>query len=145
MLFWRPFTAIEEKDIQDAIAEAERPTTGEIRIRVDKYCKGDPALKASNLFHHLGMDQTKTRNGVLIYVSIKDHKFYIIGDDKVDQAVGQDFWDAVAERMKASFKSGKIAQGICIGIEEVGHKLAELFPANGDSDNQLPNTISYGR
>ena len=144
MLFWRPFTAIEEKDIQDAIAEAERHTTGEIRIRVDKYCKGEPGLKASNLFHHLGMDQTKTRNGVLIYVSLKDHKFYIIGDDKVDRGVRQEFWDGVANVMLKSFKDGKIARGICLGIEQVGKKLAELFPSNGDTDNELPNTISYG-
>ena len=47
---WRPFSSKKEKLILAAIAEAEEKCSGEIRVHIDEYCKGDPVFKAQNMF-----------------------------------------------------------------------------------------------
>ena len=66
---WRPFSKEEEHTITKAVADAEDGTSGEIRVHIDRYCKTNPLLKAQNFFHHLKMDQTELRNGVIIIES----------------------------------------------------------------------------
>ncbi len=77
MLGGRIFNKKEEQQIIAAIQAAENRTSGEIRLHVDEYCKSDPQFKAANVFHNLKMDETALRNGVLIYLAVKEHKVAI--------------------------------------------------------------------
>lgn len=140
---WRPFAAEEEAQIVAAIASAERGTSGEIRVHIDRYCKNDPLLKARNLFVHLGMEKTERSNGVIIYVSVEDRKFAIYGDKGINEKVGEGFWTSTAAIMAGLFKEGKIAEGIAAGVKEAGEKLREYFPVAHDDTNELTNDISY--
>lgn len=144
-LSWTPFSEEEEKRILQAIKQAELTTSGEIRVHIDKWCKTDPVFKAQNIFGHLEMDQTKLRNGVLIYVALKEHKFAIVGDIEIDNKVGSHFWESTKEKMKTKFKSGDVINGICDGIQEAGIQLQKFFPYDRKTDiNELPDEISYG-
>ena len=60
--------------IKEEIVLAEKNTSGEIRIHLDKKCSTDPVEAAIKVFEKLGMTNTKDRNGVLIYLAIKDKK-----------------------------------------------------------------------
>ncbi len=141
---WEPLNSFEEKQVLEAIAKAELNTSGEIRVHIDKWCKTDPLFKAKNLFGHLKMDQTKQRNGVLIYIAKEEHKFAIVGDTGINSRVPIDFWDSTKDKMQAKFTPGEFVLGICTGIEEVGRQLKEIFPYQSDDENELPNEISYG-
>jgi len=68
------FSQIQKQAIQDAIANAELNTSGEIRLHVDDKCSGEPVSKAIETFEKLKMHETELRNGVLIYVAITDKK-----------------------------------------------------------------------
>lgn len=137
------FNQEEENLIAQTIANAERNTSGEIRIAVEKHCAGDPMARAVSYFNELGMDKTAQRNGVLIYLSYKDHKFAIIGDKGINQKVPDDFWETTQVAMKAHFLSGNIADGIIAGVSLAGEKLAMFFPHQKDDVNELPDDIIY--
>ncbi|WP_316791553.1 TPM domain-containing protein [Pedobacter frigoris] len=137
------FTEQEQEQISHAIAEAEKATSGEIRIAIDKYCKGDAFEKATSYFTKLDMDKTSRHNGVLIYLAHADHKFAIIGDSGINKVVPPDFWEMTKVAMKAHFASGNLAQGIIAGVVLAGEKLAMYFPSQNDDINELPNDIIF--
>jgi len=141
---WRPFSSKKEKLILAAIAEAEEKCSGEIRVHIDEYCKGDPIFKAQNMFFHLEMDKTHLRNGVLIYIALKDHKFSIIGDSGINEKVPSNFWDETKEQMLIHFKRNDITTAIVAGIQNAGEQLQIYFPVGDSNDNELTNYISYG-
>ena len=137
------FTKKEQELIANAIAAAEKATSGEIRIAVDKLCHGSAFERATQYFAELGMDKTAQHNGVLIYLAHEDHKFAIIGDRGIDTVVPNDFWETTQVAMKAHFLSGNIAEGIIAGVSLAGEKLALFFPYQNGDVNELPNDIIY--
>ncbi|MEQ7800641.1 TPM domain-containing protein [Pedobacter sp. ASV1-7] len=137
------FTEQDQELIANAISDAEKATSGEIRIAVEKHCKGDTFDRAAAYFSKLGMDKTAKHNGVLIYLAYEDHKFAIIGDKGINRVVPADFWETTQTAMKAHFSGGNIVQGIIAGIMLAGEKLALYFPFEGDDINELPNDIVF--
>ena len=137
------FTTQEQELIANTIAEAEKATSGEIRVAVEKHCKGSAFDRATEYFAELGMDKTALHNGVLIYLAHEDHKFAIIGDRGIDSVVPDDFWETTQVAMKAHFLSGNLAEGIVAGIALAGEKLALYFPYQNGDVNELPNEIIF--
>jgi len=137
------FTEQEQELITTAISTAEKATSGEIRIAIEKHCEGDAFERATAYFEKLGMDKTSRHNGVLIYLAHADHKFAVIGDKGINKVVPPDFWETTRVAMTAHFASANIAQGIIAGIMLAGEKLAIFFPAQKDDINELSNEIIY--
>jgi hypothetical protein len=50
--------------------------------------------------------------------------------------------EEVKEKMQKQFRNGRICEGICQGIREIGEKLKAYFPVEKDDRNELPDTIS---
>lgn len=137
------FTSEEQEQIANTIADAEKATSGEIRIAVEKHCHGSTFERAIEYFAKLDMDKTAQRNGVLIYLASEDHKFAIIGDKGINNVVPEDFWETTQVAMKAHFSSGNLAEGIIAGVALAGEKLALFFPHQSGDVNELPNDILY--
>lgn len=128
-----------------AIGAAEQATSGEIRVHVEDFSRADVLARTRYLFTRLGMHRTVARNGVLIYVAVKDHQVAIFGDEGIDAAVGHDFWEAEIALLIAHFKKGDYIGGLDLAIEKVGEKLKVHFPHMGESDqNELSDEISMG-
>jgi uncharacterized membrane protein len=139
------FLTSEEKDrITAAIADAERNTSGEIRVHLERRCKEDVLDHAAYLFKQLNMHQTQKRNGVLIYLAVDDRTFAILGDAGINAVTPEDFWDSVKERMQEDFREARFGEGLVSGIRMAGEKLKEHFPWESDDINELPDEISYG-
>ena len=140
------FSTAEQRSIIEAIEQAERRTSGELRVHLEHHCKGgDPYERGRQLFEELGMTQTSERNGVLIYLATGDHSFAILGDAGIDTQVPDDFWEDVAALMSEHFRQGGFVAGMTLGIASMGEKLAEFFPYAGDDDdiNELSDEISF--
>ncbi|WP_421946225.1 TPM domain-containing protein [Pedobacter sp.] len=137
------FSDIEQDKIAHAIAEAEKATSGEIRIAIDKHCESDAYQTATEYFAKLDMDKTAQRNGVLIYLAHADHKFAIIGDSGINRLVPDNFWETTKIAMSAHFAKGNLADGIVAGVALAGEKLALFFPYQTGDINELPNDIVY--
>jgi uncharacterized membrane protein len=132
-----------EKIIIDSIVEAEKNTSGEIRVHIEKKCSGNPVERAQQLFEKLGMIATESRNGVLIYIAEESHKFAIIGDVGIHQKVGIDFWNRSKDIMQQHFIKGEFVEGIKEAVLACGDALKKHFPIKHDDSNELPNDISY--
>ena len=139
------FTKEQQKQIVEAIKQAEKNTSGEIRVHIEKRCKIDVLDRATNIFAMLKMHKTKLRNGVLFYLSIEDHKFAILGDAGINAKVSNDFWESVKEIVFEQFKLDNQAEGLIKGIIMAGEKLKAHFPYQTDDVNELPDEISFGK
>lgn len=133
----------EQEKIKLSIEWAEKATSGEVRVCIEKVCDKDAYERAIECFFDLGMQNTKLRNGVLVYVALDDHKFAIIGDDGINKLVADNFWDSTKTLMLAQFKQGEIAEGISVGIIEAGKQLKKYFPYQSDDTNELSDDIVF--
>jgi uncharacterized membrane protein len=137
-------TKEDEQEIVEAIRVAEKNTSGEIRIHIEKTTSKVPFDRALEVFHELKMNETQLQNGVLIYLAVADKKFVICGDKGINDVVSEDFWDTTKEVMAAQFKTGNFKQGLIDGITKAGHQLSTNFPWEENDSNELSNEISKG-
>jgi uncharacterized membrane protein len=137
-------TKAEEQEIVEAIGIAEKNTSGEIRVHIEKENTIAPLDRAMEVFRTLNMENTEERNGVIIYVAVKSHQFAIYGDKGINEKVGHDFWDCTKDVMANHFKNGNFKQGLIDGILRAGEQLKTHFPYQSDDTNELSNEISKG-
>ncbi len=139
-------TAEDEQQIVNAIKEAEKNTSGEIRVHIENTCDIDVLDRATQVFAYLHMHQTALRNGVLFYVALKSHKFAVLGDAGINAVVPPNFWNEVTSLVIGYFKQEKYAEGLSKGILMAGEQLKTYFPHKGESDiNELKNDVSFGK
>lgn len=136
----------EERKIVSAIKEAEKDTSGEIRVHIERWCKeGDPVARAIFIFDAIGMFDTLDRTGVLIYISLKSRLFAVIGDVGINAVIPQDFWNGIKTDLSSHFSRGQITEGIIEAVNQTGKILKEHFPCTEDNPNEQPDEISYGK
>lgn len=137
-------TEEQEKSIVESIKEAEKETSGEIRVHIEKKCGAEsPLQRAQEVFGELKMHETELRNGVIVYVAWKDHKVAIWGDQGIHEKVGQEFWEEELKLILDYFKKEDYETGLSEVILQIGQKLKEYFPYQKDDVNELSNQISY--
>jgi uncharacterized membrane protein len=141
------FTTEEQQEIASAIREAEKRTSGEIRIFIESRCRYvEPLDRAAELFFGLKMDKTRERNAVLIYIAIKDHQLAIFADEGIHKKTGQEFWQKEVRLMLSDFNKENYAAGLAKVVSEVGEALYEHFPFDNATDkNELPDDIVFGK
>ena len=135
---------IDEPAVLAAVREAERSTSGEVRVFVSRRrLRGREVTKrAHKEFHRLDMDTTDDRNAVLFYVVPRDRKFAVIGDEAVHARCGETFWQETAKMLEADFAEGRFTEGLVKGIRRAGELLARHFPKAGGNRNELPDEIA---
>ncbi|MFT3945426.1 MAG: TPM domain-containing protein [Agriterribacter sp.] len=141
------FSPEENQRIVAAIREAEKLTSGEIRVYAESHCRFvDPVDRAVELFYGLKMEKTELRNGVLLYIAIKDHQLAIFGDDGIHKKVGDEFWRKEVKHILSEFNASHFCDGIVKIVTEVGAALCEHFPYDSHTDkNELPDEIVFGK
>jgi uncharacterized membrane protein len=127
--------------IEEAIAQAERTTSGQIRVVVTHVGEPTPLPAAQKMFLKLGMDKTKHRNAVLIFVAPVSHTFAVIGDEAVHSKCGDSFWQELAAAMTRHFKRAEFTTGLVHGVARAGALLAGHFPRQPDDRDELPNQV----
>ena len=91
------------------------------------------------------MDMTKDRNGVLVYVAMRDHQYAVFADQGIHEKVGQEFWNREVTLMAAHFRKSAPADAILGVVKDVGIALHQHFPYDRDTDkNELPDDIVFG-
>jgi uncharacterized membrane protein len=139
------FTEENKLQIANAIRAAEMNTSGEIRVHIEKYCKGEVLDRAAYVFEKMEMHKTQLRNGVLFYLAVEDHQFAILGDAGINQKVPEDFWETTKQIVLSKFKDGNLTEGLTSGILMAGEQLKAHFPYLKDDVNELSNEISFGK
>jgi uncharacterized membrane protein len=133
---------LQHDEIVAAIRAAERKTSGEIRVFISRRPIEDPVAAAQVHFVELGMERTRERNGVLIFVAPRTHKFAVIGDTGVHSRCGDEFWRQMAGELSAHFRRSEFTRGIVSAVRKAGELLAQHFPRGPDDKNQLPDEVA---
>ena len=143
----RFFSKEENELIVQAIRDAEKQTSGEVRVFVESKCRFiDPLDRALEIFAELKMQNTAQRNAVLVYVAIKDRQLAVYGDIGIHQKTGDDYWKAAVNNMVSHFNKENYADGIANCVTMIGKALQEHFPYDKDLDkNELPDEIIFGK
>jgi uncharacterized membrane protein len=141
------FSHNEQERIVNAIRLAEQQTSGEIRVYTESRCRFvDPLDRAAEIFWGLKMDMTKDRNGVLVYIAVKDRQFAILADQGIHEKVGQAFWNQEVSVMKKHFSKALPADAIEAVIADIGQALRTHFPYDRTNDkNELPDDMVFGK
>jgi uncharacterized membrane protein len=134
--------AEERTRVLEAVSKFEARTSGEIRVHLAEHSHGDPTRAAVQAFERLGMTRTRDRNGVLLFVAVRDHGVAVIGDAGIHAKVSEHFWADVVRLIELRFGEERYADGLIEGIAMAGEKLAEHFPPRAGDINELPDSLS---
>lgn len=85
--------------------------------------------------------RTHGRTGILIYLSMREHRAEIVADEAIAGKVAPEVWGEAMAAMIAEIRQGRVADGMCAAVERVGAVLAEHFPRAEDDHNELPDRL----
>lgn len=85
--------------------------------------------------------RTHGRTGILIYLSMSEHRAEIIADEPIASKVEAEVWGEAMAEMLDEIKKGRLAQGMAVGVRDVGFVLSEHFPRAEDDENELPDRL----
>lgn len=85
--------------------------------------------------------RTHGRTGILIYLSLGEHRAEIVADEAIARLVPDVVWGEAMAAMLAHIREGRLAEGMVAAVERVGAVLAEHFPRAEDDVNELPDRL----
>lgn len=85
--------------------------------------------------------RTHGRTGVLIYLSMREHRAEIVADREIATKVSAEVWGGAMADMLVHIREGRVAEGLAVGIADVGAVLAEHFPRHENDVNELPDRL----
>ena len=97
--------------------------------------------RAVMLFKAAAERRTVGRTGVLIYLSMGEHRAEIIGDDAITAVTTPETWGEAMVALLTGVKAGNTADGIVAAVGLIGGVLAEHFPKDGDDVNEIPDKL----
>ncbi len=132
--------------ISNKIREIEKKTSGEIRISIKEkrpfLHKNKTIMQLSEKeFFKLGMDKTRDKTGILIFLLLGERQFFILADKGINEKVEPATWDLIKNKMQSTFSDGNFTKGILSGLEEIGKILCVHFPIKPDDKDELSNRI----
>ncbi len=98
-------------------------------------------LRSLAAFTANGLHHTKAHTGILIFVSLLEHRVIVLADRGINQKVSAGTWDEIVSTITAGIKSGQACDAFCKAIERCGNILAAHFPRQGDDKDELPNRL----
>jgi uncharacterized membrane protein len=141
------FSQEDLKTIANAIGEAEKNTSGEIRVSIrQKRGWRERKLSLEHLaqkeFYKLGMIKTQDRTGILIFLLLQDRRFHIYADEGIHTKVEEGTWEQIAKEMSEHFSQQKFFDGVIHGVQSVGAVLAKYIPPRPSDTNELSNEVN---
>jgi putative membrane protein len=92
-------------------------------------------------FYKQQLYKTRDETGVLLFVSVFEHKVWVLADRGINEKLPPDTWDKIVSQMISSIKEKRQAEAICQAVEAVGRILSQHFPIKSDDTDELKNLI----
>lgn len=108
-----------------------------------KYQKA--STNANNQFYNLGLNRTKTRQGIMFFVSFDEKYVEIITDTTISEKIDDEYWEKIVEQFIIDVKKNKLALGYLNAIESCSELLINKFPIEKNDENELPNEVIHLR
>jgi putative membrane protein len=97
--------------------------------------------RAFQLFAERGLQGTRGRTALLIFVSELERRVVLLGDRTLDARLGQQGWDEHVARLLQHIRSGQARVGLLDVLERLAPQLAALAPREHDDENELPDAV----
>jgi uncharacterized membrane protein len=133
--------ALDHTRIEQAIAAAERLTSGELRVVIHPGKTDEPLAAAAREFSRLEMHRTRERNAILLLVAPRSRRFAFYGDTGIHEKCGPAFWQALADSLESDFQREAYTEGIEASLAKAGELLARHFPRRPDDRNELADHV----
>ena len=102
-------------------------------------------LRSERAFYEHGLHKTREGTGILILISLLEHRAQILADQAIDQRVPPGTWEALVQDLISGIRSGRPTQTLCQVIAQCGNLLAVHFPIrDGANPNELPDDLIRG-
>lgn len=92
-------------------------------------------------FYSEGLQHTRDATGVLIYISVLEHRVWILGDRGINERLAPQTWQDCVDRLVQGIKDKRQGAALCAAIAEVGSLLREHFPIKADDRNELSDLM----
>ena len=96
---------------------------------------------AVNQFFRKGLYRTRDANGVLLFISVFEHKVWLLADKGIHEKVSPEAWSQLVGRITRGIRKGQGADAICMAIKDIGDLLQFHFPIKPDDTDELDNLI----
>ena len=108
-----------------------------------------PGRTKSRRVHHRAVQlfrsgcelKTRGRTGILIYLSLAEHRAEIVADEAIASHVEPEIWGEAMEAMIEQVKAGRPGEGMAAAVEKVSEVLARILPKSSDNPNELPDRL----
>jgi putative membrane protein len=97
--------------------------------------------RALILFRAAAEKRTRAATGVLLYLSLEEHRAEIIADEAIHSKVGPELWGEAMADLVEEVKAGRPGAGMAKAVERIGAVLAEHFPRSSADTNELPDRL----
>lgn len=97
--------------------------------------------RAVRAFFEKELYRTKDETGVLIFISLLEHKVWILGDRGINAKIPQNSWQALAGELSRGLREGRACEALCSVIDSCGAELARHFPHTTDDIDELKNDL----
>jgi putative membrane protein len=97
--------------------------------------------RAVTIFKAAAERRTENRAGILIYLSMGEHRAEIVADEAITRVTTPETWGEAMATLLADVREGRPGEGICAAIEQIGVVLAEHFPKTAANPNEIPDKL----
>ena len=97
--------------------------------------------RAVQAFFSHNLHATKDRTGILVMVSLLEHRVEILADTGINAKVPRDTWQKILNDMISKIKSGDLTEGFCTAVRECGEVLAKDFPGTHENPNEISDRV----
>ena len=99
------------------------------------------ARRALQLFRVAAEKKTSGRTGVLLYLSLMEHRAEIVADEAIHSKVKPEVWGEAMEALIERVKAGRPGEGMAVAVDRIGEVLASCLPKTLDDPNQIPDRL----
>ena len=97
--------------------------------------------RAVELFRVAAERRTVGRTGVLLYLSLREHRAEIVVDEAILSKVAPDLWGEAMADLVEEVKAGRPGAGMAKAVERIGAVLSQHFPETSADQNELPDRL----
>lgn len=97
--------------------------------------------RAVELFRVGAERRTVGRTGVLLYLSLREHRAEIVADEAIVSRVAPELWGEAMTDLVEEVKAGRPGAGMAKAVERIGAVLSEHFPKSHTDENELPDRL----
>ncbi|HEY0043649.1 MAG TPA: hypothetical protein VGB62_03775 [Allosphingosinicella sp.] len=97
--------------------------------------------RAIELFRVAAENKTEGRTGILLYLSLAEHRAEIVADAAIHSKVEPDVWGEAMAVLIENVKAGRAGEGMALAVEKIGAVLAEHLPPHHDNPNELSDRL----